>query len=58
LAWWALNHWLDGFVRHIALEPWMFVAAAGAALALAWATVLAHTLKVAAASPATALRYE
>jgi putative ABC transport system permease protein len=58
LAWWALNHWLDGFVRHIALEPWMFLAAAGAALALAWATVLAHTLKVAAASPATALRYE
>jgi hypothetical protein len=36
----------------------MFLAAAGAALLLAWATVLLHTLKVAAASPATALRYE
>ena len=58
LAWWALGRWLDGFVRHIALEPWMFLAAAGAALLLAWATVLLHTLKVAAASPATALRYE
>ncbi|MGZ3399474.1 MAG: ABC transporter permease [Caulobacteraceae bacterium] len=58
LAWWALNHWLEGFVRHIPLEPWMFVAAAGAALVVAWATVLAHTLKVAAASPVTALRHE
>jgi putative ABC transport system permease protein len=58
LAWWALSRWLDGFVRHIPLEPWMFLAAAGAALLLAWATVLLHTLRVAAASPATALRYE
>jgi putative ABC transport system permease protein len=34
LAWWALNRWLGGFVRHIALDPWMFLAAAGAALML------------------------
>jgi putative ABC transport system permease protein len=58
LAWWMLGRWLDGFVRHIPLEPWMFLAAAGAALVVAWATVLAHTVKVAGASPATALRYE
>ncbi len=58
LAWLALRRWLEGFARHIALEPWMFLAAAMAALAVALATVLAHTLRVAAARPATALRYE
>jgi putative ABC transport system permease protein len=58
LAWWALNRWLDGFVRHIAIEPWMFLAAAAAALVVAWFTVLVHTLRVAAASPVSAPRYE
>jgi putative ABC transport system permease protein len=58
LAWWSLHRWLEGFGRHIALEPWMFLAAAAAALAVALATVLAHTLRVAAARPVGALRYE
>ena len=58
LAWLVLHRWLEGFVRHIALQPWMFLAAALAALAVALATVLAHTLKVAAARPVAALRYE
>jgi putative ABC transport system permease protein len=58
LAWLGLHHWLGGFVRHIALQPWMFLAAALVALAVALATVLAHTLKIAAARPVAALRYE
>ena len=58
LAWWALSRWLDGFVRHIPLQPWLFIAAAMAALMIAWSTVLAHTLKVARAKPVGALRYE
>jgi putative ABC transport system permease protein len=58
LAWWALSRWLDSFVRHIEMQPWMFLTAAGAALVLAWVTVLSHTLKVAAARPTAALRYE
>jgi putative ABC transport system permease protein len=58
LAWWAMSAWLDGFVRHIALSPWMFAAAAAIALVIAWGTVLAHTLKTARQSPALALRYE
>ena len=62
IAWpicaWLLQRWLDGFVRHIPLQPWMFLSAALAALAVALATVLVHTLRVAAAKPATALRYE
>jgi len=35
-----------------------FVAAGAAALAIAWATVLAHALRVARANPVHALRYE
>jgi len=58
LAWWALERWLEGFSRHIALQPWMFIAAALAALAVALATVLTHTLRVASAKPVGALRYE
>ena len=59
LAWWALERWLEGFSRHIVIQPWMFLAAAlVAALAIALATVLAHTLRVASAKPALALRYE
>jgi putative ABC transport system permease protein len=58
LSWLVLHRWLEGFVRHIALQPWMFLAAALAALAVALATVLAHTLKIAAARPVAALRYE
>jgi putative ABC transport system permease protein len=58
LAWWGLQRWLDGFVRHVALQPWMFLAAGLAALAVALVTVLAHTLRVASAKPVGALRYE
>jgi putative ABC transport system permease protein len=58
VAWWAMDRWLDGFARHIALEPWLFVAASAAALLIACATVLTHTLRVARARPVGALRYE
>ncbi len=58
LAWLVLHRWLEGFVRHVGLEPWMFLAAALTALAVALVTVLAHTLRIAAAKPVAALRYE
>ena len=58
LAWWILQHWLEGFVRHIALQPWMFIIAALGALCVATATVLIYTLRVAAAKPVAALRHE
>jgi putative ABC transport system permease protein len=58
VGWWAMDRWLQGFARHIALQPWLFVAASAAALAIAWITVFAHTLKVAGAKPVGALRYE
>ena len=53
-----LRHWLDGFAYRIPLSPIYFLAAAAAALLVAWATVYGNTLRLARASPVDALRYE
>jgi len=62
LAWPAAylltRRWLEGFVHHVDLQPWMFFAASGIALAIAVVTVIGHTLLVVRAKPVTALRYE
>ena len=54
----VLTGWLGGFAYHVGLAPWTFVAAAAAALVIAWATVFVHALRVARAKPVGALRYE
>ena len=54
----VLNAWLKGFAYHVDVAPWTFVAAAAGALAIAWATVFVHALRVARAKPVGALRYE
>jgi putative ABC transport system permease protein len=53
-----LRDWLRGFAYHIALNPLYFVVAGFAALLIAWATILAHAVRVARANPIHALRYE
>jgi len=58
LGWWVMDRWLQGFSARISLSPWLFLAAGGAALAIAAITVSAHTLRVASAKPVGALRYE
>jgi putative ABC transport system permease protein len=62
LAWpvtgWLMIRWLDGFAYHVDLTPWPFIAAAALALAVALLTVLAHSYRVARASPTQALRYQ
>ncbi len=58
LAWLVMRHWLQGFAYQITLTPWIFIAAGLAALAIAWATVLSHTLSVVARKPVDALRHE
>jgi putative ABC transport system permease protein len=58
LAWLAMDSWLKGFAYHVDQEPWTFVAAAGAGVVIAWATVFFHALRVARARPVGALRYE
>ncbi len=62
LAWpasfYLMSRWLHGFAYRIDLRPWMFVAAGGTAIAIAWLTVSLHVVLVARAQPVTALRYE
>jgi putative ABC transport system permease protein len=58
IAWWAMNRWLSGFTQRVDLPFWLFPAAGGAALLVAYLTALHQALRLAHASPATALRYE
>ncbi len=57
-AYLAMSAWLGGFARRIELEPWMFVAAALATLAVAALTVAAHAWAIAGVRPVVALRHE
>jgi putative ABC transport system permease protein len=62
IAWpasaWVMQRWLNGFAYHIDLPLWLFPAAGIAALLIALATVCIQSLRVAAAKPVAALRYE
>ncbi len=58
LAWYYLNDWLQGFAYRISLSPLYFVGAGAGGMLIAWATVLAHSVRVARARPIGALRYE
>jgi putative ABC transport system permease protein len=58
IAWYWLHDWLQGFAYRIPLSPLYFALAGLAALAIAWATIIAHALRVAGANPIHALRTE
>ena len=58
VAFWAADHWLQGFAYRVSLPPWLFIASAATAVLIAWATVAANAWVAARAAPATALRYE
>ena len=58
VAWYYLHDWLQGFAYRITLSPLYFVGAGAIALAIAWATVFVHALRVARANPIHALRTE
>ena len=58
LGYLLMRDWLRGFAEPVGLTPISFIAVALAALLIAWATVLAHTWRVARTRPVAALRYE
>ncbi|HEY6927124.1 MAG TPA: ABC transporter permease [Steroidobacteraceae bacterium] len=58
LAYYYLTRWLETYAYRISLNPLYFLAAGAIALLIAWATVLAHAVRLARASPINALRYE
>lgn len=58
VAYYYLHHWLESFAYRITLNPLYFVAAGGAALGIAWITILGHAIRVARGSPILALHYD
>jgi putative ABC transport system permease protein len=58
IAYYYLHHWLESYAYRISLNPLYFLTAGAIALAIAWATIFAHALRIARASPIFALRYE
>jgi putative ABC transport system permease protein len=58
LAYWAAEHWLNGFAYRVSLPLWLFLSASVAAVLIAWATVAAKAWLAAGANPATALQCE
>jgi putative ABC transport system permease protein len=56
LGWFLMQKWLSGFAYRIELEWWMFAAAGVAAVAVAWLTVSAQSIKAALANPVQSLR--
>jgi putative ABC transport system permease protein len=58
VAYFAMQQWLSGFAYRIELGPFVFVASAVLALAVALLTVAAVATRAARAKPVTTLRYE
>jgi putative ABC transport system permease protein len=58
LAWYAMDKWLQGFAYKIAISGWVFVAAGGLALAIAFLTVSFQSIKAALINPIKSLRSE
>jgi putative ABC transport system permease protein len=58
IAYYYLHRWLESYAYRISLNPLYFLTAGAIALAIAWATIFTHALRIARASPIFALRYE
>lgn len=58
LAWLAAGKWLEGFAYRIPLHFWVFPAAGGAVILLAFGTVSFHALRAATMNPAKSLKTE
>lgn len=58
LAYYLSDRWLQKFAYKFDLAPWIFIAAAGCSILVAWITISFRTLKAAKADPVESLRYE
>jgi len=58
VAGWAMRRWLEGFAYKVSISGWVFAAAGGMALAIAFLTVSYQTIKAALANPVQSLRSE
>jgi putative ABC transport system permease protein len=57
-AWWLGHWWLQGFAYQVTLNVWIFVLAAGSAVAIAMVTVGVQAVRAARANPVVSLRSE
>jgi len=60
IAWYAMDHWLQGFVNRISLlaNSWIFIFAAVLSILFALLTVSFQSIKAALANPTDSLRSE
>jgi putative ABC transport system permease protein len=58
VAYYAMSRWLESYVYHTRLSPWIFILAALISLLIALLTVSLQTLRAAARNPVEALKYE
>ncbi|HEY8927972.1 MAG TPA: FtsX-like permease family protein [Mucilaginibacter sp.] len=58
VAWFAMHKWLEDFAYRISISLWMFVAAGGTAIIIAFITISFQSVKAALANPVKSLRSE
>ncbi len=58
VAWYYMNLWLQNFTIQTSFKWWIFVGTTTAAVAIAFISILYHSLKVSNANPVKALRSE
>jgi ABC-type antimicrobial peptide transport system permease subunit len=58
VAFYFLQHWLQNYNYRITIGPWVFIAAAVAAIVITMATISFHAIKAAIANPVESLRSE
>jgi hypothetical protein len=58
IAWWYMNHWLQGYTYRVTMHAWVFVAAGAAAVLIALVTIGARAVKAGLMNPVTSLRSE
>jgi len=58
VSWWLMELWLNDFAYHAEIAWWIFPAAGGIALVIAWVTVSWQSVKAALSDPVQSLRAE
>jgi ABC-type antimicrobial peptide transport system permease subunit len=58
IAYVVMRGWLGGYAYRISIQPWLFLAAGGLGLGIAFLAVGYQTFRAAAANPVDSLRYE
>ncbi|MBS1661895.1 MAG: ABC transporter permease [Bacteroidetes bacterium] len=58
VAWWVLNHWLEGFAYRVSIGPVVFLLTGGLIFLIAMLTISLQSIRAALANPVDSLRTE